>query len=224
MLRVAFLMILSAAGSCAAAAIVSEQAGWREVVRQFAAQHFKNPAWGYSHSVRDYKLAKDLAEADHVTLDDDVLFAAAYLHDMAAFAPWDREKEGVDHADEGARVVDTILKETGFPSAKIDAVRNAIRTHMFNRTPVGPEALYLHDADALDWLGAVGAARVIALVDPNGGEPDGPKAVKMLEDNLTQVPSRVLSPAGKKRVPLLERELAEFLKDLRRETDDYRTL
>ena len=224
MLRIALLIILSTTGSCGAAATVSEQAGWREVVRQFAAQHFKNPAWGYSHSVRDYKLAKDLAEADHATFDDDVLFAAAYLHDMAAFAPWDREKEGVDHADEGARVVDTILKGTGFPPAKIEAVRNAIRTHMFDRTPVGPEALYLHDADALDWLGAIGAARVMALVDPNGGEPDGPKAVKMLENNLAQVPSRVLSAAGRKRVPLLQQELAEFLKDLRHETDDYRTL
>ena len=224
MLRVAFLIILSTAGSCAAAATGSEPAGWREVVRQFAAQHFKNPAWGYSHSVRDYTLAKTLARADHATVDDDVLFAAAYLHDMAAFAPWDREKEGIDHADEGARVVDTVLKGTGFPSAKMDAVRSAIRTHMFDRTPVGPEALYLHDADALDWLGAIGVARVMALVDPNGGEPDGPKAVKMLEDNLAQVPPRVLSPAGKKRVPELQRELAAFLKDLRRESDDYRML
>jgi HD superfamily phosphodiesterase len=224
MLRVAFLIVLSTAGSCAAAANVSEEGGWREVVRQFAAQHFKNPAWGYSHSIRDYTLARDLAAADHATIDDDVLFAAAYLHDMAAFAPWDREKEGIDHADEAARVVDTVLKGTSFPSAKIEAVRGAIRTHMFDRTPVGPEALYLHDADALDWLGAIGVARVMALVDPNGGEPDGPKAVKMLEDNLARVPSRVLSPAGKKRVPQLQQELAEFLKDLRRETDEYRTL
>ena len=224
MLRVAFLIVLSTAICSRSAAALSEQAGWREVVRQFAAQHFKNPAWGYSHSVRDYKLAKELGEADHATLDDDVLFAAAYLHDIAAFAPWEREKEGIDHADEGARVVDTILKGTGFPSAKTDAVRNAIRTHMFDRTPVGPEALYLHDADALDWLGAIGVARVMALVDPNGGQPDGPKAVKMLEDNLAQVPSRVLSPAGRKHVPQLQQELAEFLKDLRRETDNYRML
>jgi hypothetical protein len=34
----------------------------------------------------------------------------------------------------------------------------------------------------------------------------------------------VLSPAGRKRVPQLQQELAEFLKDLRRETDDYRML
>jgi len=223
MRRVAVLLLLSTVGTGSVTAAASD-AGWRETVRQFAAQHFKNPAWGYSHSVRDYELAKTLAAADHVALDDDVLFAAAYLHDMAAFAPWDREKEGIDHADEGARVVDTVLKNTGFPAAKIDAVRNAIRTHMFDRKPVGPEAVYLHDADALDWLGVIGVARVMALVDPNGGEPDGPKAVKMLEDNLARVPDGVVSPAGRKRLPTLRQELADFLEDLRGETDGYRTL
>ena len=199
-------------------------APWRVTIQDFAAKHFRHPAWGFSHCVRDYALAQALAAADHVRLDDDVLYAAAYLHDIAAFAPWDREKEGVDHADEGARIVDTVLRGTGFPMEKIEAVRAAIRTHMFDRTPVGPEAVYLHDADALDWLGAIGVARVMALVDPNGGDPDGPKAVKMLDDNLAQVPSRVVSPAGRRRVPQLQTELVAFLKDLRRETDDLRDL
>ena len=223
MRRVALVLLLTVVATCSITASASD-AGWRETVRQFAAQHFRHPAWGYSHSVRDYELAKALAADDNVALDDDVLFAAAYLHDMAAFAPWDREKEGIDHADEGARVVDTVLENTGFPMEKIDAVRNAIRTHMFNRKPQGAEAVYLHDADALDWLGAIGVARVIALVDPNGGDPDGPKAVKMLEDNLKRVPPGVVSPAGRKRLPALQRELADFLRDLRKETDGYRTL
>ena len=223
MRRVVFLLLLSILGTLSVTASATDT-GWRETVRQFAAQHFRHPAWGYSHSVRDYELAKALAAEDHVTLDDDVLFAAAYLHDMAAFAPWDREKEGIDHADEGARVMDGVLKGTDFPRAKIDAVRNAIRTHMFDRKPAGAEAVYLHDADALDWLGAIGVARVIALVDPNGGDPDGPKAVRLLEKNLARVPGGVVSPAGRKRLPALQRELAEFLEDLRRETDAYRTL
>src|SRR5689334_11392254 len=60
---------------------------WRTVVSKFAQEHFKNPAWGYSHCLRDYRLARELASADHVALDDDVLYAAAYLHDMAAFEP-----------------------------------------------------------------------------------------------------------------------------------------
>jgi HD superfamily phosphodiesterase len=195
---------------------------WRAAVRDFAAEHFKNPAWGYSHCRRDYALARQLAAADHVRLDDDVLFAAAYLHDMAAFKPWENDK--LDHSDVAADIVDTVLKGTGFPASKIDAVRGAIRTHMYYRDPVGTEALYLHDADALDWLGAIGVARVMALVDPNGGDPDGPKAVKMLEDNLKSVPARVLSPAGKALVAPRKAELDGFLEDLRRESENLRTL
>ncbi|MEJ1962698.1 MAG: HD domain-containing protein [Gammaproteobacteria bacterium] len=195
---------------------------WHVVVREFAAEHFHHPAWGYSHSIRDYVLARELAAADHVKLDDDVMYAAAYLHDMAAFAPW--AKENVDHADEAASVVDTVLTGTGFPMAKIEAVRGAIRTHMFQRDPTGPEALYLHDADALDWLGAIGVARVMALVDEKGTAPDGPTAVKMLESSLAQVPSRVLSPAGRAQVAPRKQELESFLKALRLESQDLANL
>ena len=82
--------------------VASEPPGtaWRTQVKAFAAEHFQNPAWGYSHCERDYSLARSLALADHVTLDDDVLFAAAYLHDMAAFPPWADPK--IDHADAAA--------------------------------------------------------------------------------------------------------------------------
>jgi len=107
---------------------------------------------------------------------------------------------------------------------KVEAVRAAIRTHMYYRDPVAPEAVYLHDADALDWLGAIGAARLIALVDPNGGDPDGPKVVKMLEDNLRQVPSRVVSPAGRAMVGPRKSELEGFLKELSNESADFQTL
>jgi HD superfamily phosphodiesterase len=220
-----FAILGAAAASYQLAAIAATPApaaDWRASVREFASKHFKNPAWGYSHCLRDYALARTLAAADHAALDDDVLFAASYLHDMAAFKPWENEK--LDHSDVAADVVDTVLKGTGFPMAKIDAVRAAIRTHMYYRDPVAPEALYLHDADALDWLGAIGVARVTALVDPNGGDPDGPKAVKMLEDNLKDVPSRVLSPAGKAMVPARKAELATYLKDLRRESENLKTL
>ncbi|MEP6546403.1 MAG: HD domain-containing protein [Gammaproteobacteria bacterium] len=203
----------------AAAAAASD---WHVTVRELAAKHFKNPAWGHSHNMRDYALARELAAADHVTLDEDVLFAAAYLHDIAAFPPWAKKK--ADHSDVAADIVDTILKGSGFPMEKIDAVRGAIRTHMYYRDPAGPEALYLHDADALDWLGAIGVARIIGLVDPNGGDPDGPKAVKMLEDNLRSTPARVLSPAGRAMVPARKAELEQFLKELKHETENLKTL
>lgn len=216
------LLIACSAESPLPAATQPGARDWRLVVTDFAKEHFRHPAWGFSHSTRDYALAKELAAADGVTPDDDVLFAAAYLHDMAAFAPW--EKESVDHADEAASIVHTVLDGTNFPMAKIDAVRGAIRTHMYSREPAGNEALYLHDADALDWLGAIGVARIMALVDPNGGMPDGPAAVKRLEENLEQVPGRVLSPAGRARVPHLKQELEGFLDALRLESRDLQDL
>jgi HD superfamily phosphodiesterase len=195
---------------------------WRSAVRHFAEANLKQPAWGLSHSVRDYELAKDLAAADHVTLDDDVIYAAAYLHDVAAFVPF--RKAGVDHQDAAADIVESMLTGTGFPMTKIEAVRGAIRTHMFEREPSGPEAIYLHDADALDWLGAIGVARIFGLVDPNGGNPDGPAAVKRLENYLEKVPSRVISKAGKARIAERVNELEQFLHELRAESADLRSL
>jgi hypothetical protein len=212
----------SSRAAAAASQPAAETADWRAIVSKFAQEHFKNPAWGYSHSQRDYRLARELAAADHIALDDDVLYAAAYLHDMAAFEPW--EKSGVDHADQAAAIVDTVLRNTGFPMKKIEAVRGAIRTHMYDRNPVGPEALYLHDADALDWLGAIGVARVFGLVDAKGGNPTSPEVVPMLESNLAKVPARVLSPAGKARVPERAAQLEKFLHELRQQTDNLRLL
>jgi uncharacterized protein len=107
---------------------------------------------------------------------------------------------------------------------KIEAVRGAIRTHMFDRKPVGAEALYLHDADALDWLGAIGIARIFGLVDPKGGNPTGPEVVPMLQANLVNVPAHVLSPAGKARVPERAEQLEKFLRELRQQTDNLALL
>jgi uncharacterized protein len=201
---------------------IERSGNWRKAVQQFVAANMKHPAWGLSHSMRDYDLAKELAQADQVTLDDDVLYAAAYLHDVAAFAPF--RKSGVDHQDEAARLVEALLADTGFPMSKLEAVRGAIRTHMYARDPVGPEAIYLHDADALDWLGAIGVARAFGLVDPKGGNPDGPEAVKGLEDSLKTVPPRIVSKAGKARTPQRVRELEQFLHDLRGESADLKAL
>lgn len=205
---------------------IARTGDWRTAVRQFAEAHLKHPAWGASHSLRDYELAKQLAASDRVALDDDVLYAAAYLHDVAAFAPF--RKPGVDHQDQAAEIIGSMLEGTGFPMDKIDAVRGAIRTHMYARDPVGAEAIYLHDADALDWLGAIGVARIFGVVDPAGGnadgKTDGPAAAAWLEKNLADVPPRIVSKAGKTLARERVRELEEFLRSLRAQSSDYRSL
>jgi hypothetical protein len=225
----ALLAAITTLGLCSAAIAADAPAptiehtgNWRTAVHRFVEANMKHPAWGLSHSMRDYELANALAAADQATVDDDVLYAAAYLHDVAAFAPF--RKSGVDHQDEAARIVESMLAGTGFPMAKIEAVRGAIRTHMFARDPVGPEAIYLHDADALDWLGAIGVARSFGLVDPKGGDPTGPAAVKDLEHSLETVPPRIVSKAGKAVTPRRVSELEQFLHQLRAESADLKSL
>ena len=216
------LAALALAALPAAALADSPPLDWRTKVRAFNIEHCKHPAWGTSHSDRDYALAKAMAATDKVTLDDDVLFAAAYLHDVAAFKPY--EKADLDHSDVAADLVGEILAPTGFPMAKLPKVQAAIREHMYYRTPTVPESLYLHDADALDWLGALGAARIMALADPNGGQPDGPAVLPMLKENLRDVPARVLSSAGQALMPAKRDLLAKWLETLASETDGFKTL
>ena len=189
---------------------------WRDTVTAFAEANFKHPAWGASHSRRDYALAKALAAEDHVTLDDDVLFAASMLHDMAAFPQW--AQKGKDHSDAAADQVDTVLAGTDFPAAKLDAVRAAIRTHMYYRAPVAPEARYLHDADALDWLGAIGVARQF------GNAHAGTGAVRQIKSLMDMVPPEVVTPAGKARLPKLLAEDKAFLDALAQESQDFHDL
>lgn len=226
MIRKLIFVAVAVLGVASASAEPAAPTTWREKVRGFAEANFKHPAWGYSHAVRNYQLASKLAASDRVKVDDDVLFAATMLHDIAAFPAY--AKKDADHADRAVELVGEILNDAGFPMEKLPAVQSAIRTHMFFRDPVGPEAIYLHDADALDWLGAVGIARLTATVDLTGtvigGSPDGPTVVRGLQANLKMVPPRVVSRAGKAMVPARSAYLKRYLDELARQTDDYKNL
>jgi hypothetical protein len=198
---------------------------WRDKVTEFAAKNFQQ-GHTYAHSRRDYVLAKNLAAADHVALDEDVIFAAAYLHDMGSLAPWadTNRAHGDVHGDVGAAKIDLVLSDTDFPKAKLDAVRAAIRNHMFNRDP-GPtaEARYLHDADALDNLGASGVGWLLMLVDANGGKPTAEQLLKNFDDTSV-IEKGVITPAGKAQLVSRIAEQKAFLEALRRESDNFSNL
>jgi uncharacterized protein len=194
-------------------------ADWRDSVRLLNEQHFKHTAWGTAHSVRDYEVSKWIAATDHLSYDDDVLYAAAYLHDIAGFAPW--EKKGVDHQDRGAELMDSVLAGFGFPAEKIEKVKNAIRTHMPDRAPgAAVESQLLHDADGLDWLGAIGIARDMSIVDANGGEPNFGWALNRLREDAAKVPGALVTKAGRREAERRVAVTRAFLKDLESETKE----
>lgn len=206
---------------------------WRAQLSVFVKAHLRHPAWGWQHSLRDYQVARDCARTDGVALDDDVLFAAAELHDLAGFQPWADPDPAHDHSDVGADKLGAVLLPMGFPAEKLDAVRAATRTHMYYRKAIAPEAVYLHDADALDWLGAIGVARIIATVehgDPPAAKPDAysapdlPGAIALIEQNLKDAPAGLQSAAARARAPALIAEARAFLARLKAESDDGKAL
>ena len=214
-------------------ALAQPAADWRSGLEAFAKAHFRHPAWGWQHSWRDYLVARDLAHADGAKVDDDVLFAAAFTHDIAGFEPWEDKNPAHDHSDVGAAQLGEVLTGLGFPAAKIDAVREATRTHMYYRKASTPEAIYIHDADALDWLGAIGVARILATVEHGNppstkadpyAAPDLPAAVAVIEQNLKDAPPGIQSPAGRARIPALVAEARAFLDRLKAESNDGKAL
>ena len=140
-------------------------AGWREQVIAYIRAEAQ-PADKFGHQPRLYELASQIAEGGDY--DDDVLFAAAWMHDLgvflghrpsdpAALAKWDHVPYTIARSRE-------LLSEWGFPSGKLEAVAEAIRTHQPKDDAVLPEAVVLRDADILEQLGAVGALRALVKI------------------------------------------------------------
>ena len=95
-------------------------------------------------------------------------WAAAWLHDIGVFVGnhpedpdellrWDHVKYACDRTT-------ALLTEAGFPSEKIPAVLDAIRTHQPQNDPQTIEATILRDADILEQLGAIGIMRAASKV------------------------------------------------------------
>jgi len=123
----------------------------------------------FEHVERVYRMAERLALAEGADLE--IVHAAALLHDAEGTMPGAEERR--DHHLSSAEFAARVLTEEGWPAGKIAAVQHCIRAHRFrdNREPPATiEARVLFDADKLDVLGAIGAARTIAYA-VLAGEP-----------------------------------------------------
>lgn len=176
------------------AAGIPLSAPWRAKVYGHAREKLLHPAWGWRHSERDFLIARQVAREEGLAIDEDVLFAAAFLHDGGAIPPF--SKEGVDHAVRSAELAEPLLRAVGFPMAKFPAVRAAIIGHMFDKEAGDrPEAIALHDADALDFLGATGIARRLAVT---GAAPDLDAALARLQQMFVQIPAHLVTASAKR--------------------------
>lgn len=195
-------------------------AAWQQTVYEFAQAHLKHPAWGWSHSERDYNLAVELAAAEELPIDKEVLFAAAFLHDMGAIDPY--SQDDVDHALRSTQVCEEVLRKAGFPMEKFPSVKEAILGHMYDAVPSKrAEAIVLHDADTLDFMGTIGVAR---LLSTTGDAPEFRRQISTIEKGAANLSSKLLTEAARKIGTQRVEETRFFLKTLEAETSSKKLL
>ncbi len=144
----------------------------------------------FGHQPRLYALACQIAEGQ--PFDDDVLFAAVWLHDLgvfighrpedpAALATWDCVAYAMKEAP-------ALLRQFGFPTEKIPAVVEVIRTHQPSAQPTTFEGTLVRDADILEQLGATGILRTVSKVGRDTRFVFFREALRLLRCNLEQLP------------------------------------
>jgi len=185
---------------------------WREAVVRLADAQFHHPSWGYRHAERNYVLAWHLTRAEALSVDDDVLFAAALLHDWGGLAPF--EVEGTPHQIRSVELAEAFLREAGFPMEKWPTVRDAILGHVPAGQPTTPEGIVLHDADLLDFMGAAGVARFFGAPSD---EPNLDQGVSYIENFGLTLGDRLLTETARRMAEPRLAYMRDFLEQLRRE-------
>src|ERR1700754_2221429 len=130
-------------------------ADFRTALQEFMKREAR-PIDKYGHQPRLYALTRQIGS--DLSYDDDVVFAAAWLHDLGVFVghrPEDPDElRGWDNVSYAMRKAPDILLDVGFPTTKVAMVVEAIRTHQPQFTPTSLEGAILRDADILEQLGS----------------------------------------------------------------------
>ncbi len=196
-----------------------DDAGFRERIVAYVREQAK-PVDKFSHQARLYALARQLAGQQ--AFDDDVRFAAAWLHDLGVFIGH-RPEDPValaqwDHLAYVLRQAPEVLRQCGFPAEKIAAVLEVIRTHMPHCEPTCFEGELMRDADILEQLGAVGILRTVSKVGRDTRFRRFSDALTVLEKNARELPSRLHLESARKLAPVRLRALESFLAAAAHET------
>jgi uncharacterized protein len=155
-----------------------------------------NPAHKFSHQPRLYALTREIAAlTPTLASDDDIVYAAAFLHDLGVFIGHRPEDPTAlaawDHVAYTCAQAPAILTRLNFPAEKIPAVLTCIREHQPQDTPTTPEATLLRDADILEQLGAIGILRTAAKLGSDTRFHTFADARASLHRALTTLPAQI---------------------------------
>ena len=195
-----------------------------EEVEALVARVGTHPVWGYAHCLRVHALAEELAASERLSHDAEILRIAALLHDVGLYKAY-AFREAPDHARRSADVAERLLKDGDFPPQATRAVIDAIVHHPPGAPPAGAaEGTLLKDAVALDYLGAIGLSRVLAMVGTEEDIPDIPAAHWHAESLRRKIPSLLAFESSRDRARDRIIEMDDFLRNLRAATENLKLL
>ena len=196
-----------------------------EEIEALVARVGKHPVYGYTHCLRVHALAVDLARSEGTSYDAEILHVAALLHDIGLYKAY-ALREPSDHAKRSAVVARRVLQDLDFPSQVGQAVIEAIEHHPPGAAYPGAaiESSLLKDAVALDYLGAIGLSRVLAMVGTEDDVPDIPTALWHAESLRQKIPGLLVLQSSKDLACRRIREMDDFLEDLREATAKLKLL
>ena len=117
--------------------------------------------YSLNHSKRLLKLVEEFA--GDITYNKDLMIFCVYTHDLGAYKPY--KKEGVEHALRSKEIVVDFFQEFSFSEEEQNIALEAIASHHSAGQLQYTESVLLRDADALDFIGIIGAARDITRVN-----------------------------------------------------------
>jgi uncharacterized protein len=204
----------------------------------------RDPVHGFDHVLRVVRLAERLAQAEGADLE--IVRAAALLHDAQGddlqSTPGDSAAARETHHHASAAFAARVLLAEGWPEARIAAVQHCIRAHRFRdqrEPPQTLEAQILFDADKLDAIGAIGAARAVAFAAQEGLPAYSPPSEQFRRTGqtepgeihsayheylfkLSQLEARLYTPSARRIAAERQRFLEGFFQQLIAETNGER--
>lgn len=176
--------------------------------------HIKRLEGNLTHVKRVHLLCELIAKKENIEYDEDILAFAAYFHDIAAypyltFTPPTAE---FDHALESSKLVPEIAKDYGYYDSQIEIIVEAVKYH--DRANMGShnETRLIRNADGIDYLGYMAAARDFSRFPNNFN-----KVLNTLKKRKGQFLPIIDLPYAKELAVLRVEELEHFIKHFEEE-------
>ena len=184
-----------------------------------------DPVYGYAHCLRVFALAEELAASEEVSYDAEILRVGPPCTAVGLYSVPD--PQGSHPTTRSARRWwPAVSSGLGFPPAGEPGCHRGHRTpparRVHKRSP--SETILPQDAIALDYLGAIGISRMLAMVGTEDDVPDIRSAIWNAESLRQKIPDLLVLQSSKDLASRRIREMEDFLEDLRDATAKLKLL